>query len=74
MTVISTHLVVGEDGRISTASLVPPGEYSAMLRTMPETNPETTAEILEHWPIVDLGPWPEGRTFSREELYGDEER
>lgn len=25
-------------------------------------------------PVDDLGPWPEGLTFSREEMYGDDGR
>jgi hypothetical protein len=24
-------------------------------------------------PVIDVGPWPEGLTLSREEIYGDDE-
>lgn len=29
---------------------------------------------LSDFPVDDLGPWPEGLTFSREEMYGDDGR
>jgi hypothetical protein len=29
---------------------------------------------LHDFPVDDLGPWPEGLTLRREEMYGDDER
>lgn len=35
---------------------------------------ESDAHSLIDFPVDDLGPWPEGLTLRREELYGDDER
>jgi len=29
---------------------------------------------LDDFPVDNLGPWPEGLTLRREDLYGDDER
>jgi hypothetical protein len=30
--------------------------------------------ILDDIPVVDVGPWPEGLSLRREDMYGDDER
>ena len=27
---------------------------------------------MEDWPVHDVGPWPEGLSLRREDMYGDE--
>jgi hypothetical protein len=54
---------------------IPPGDVRVVVvvensRPQPTPGPSLTA----NWNIVDLGPWPEGFTASREELYGDDGR
>jgi hypothetical protein len=49
---------------------LPPGEYQAPI-TVPE--PKRKAKRL-NLPMHDCGPWPEGFTVRREEIYGDEGR
>ena len=38
------------------------------------TPPPTKRPSLDDFPVDDLGPWPEGLTLRREEMYGDQGR
>ena len=41
----------------------------------PEVEPAYRVEAPRlNLPVIDLGPWPEGLTLRREEMYGDDER
>ena len=45
--------------------------HDALGNKIPEKSDLPT---LDDFPVDDLGPWPEGLTLRREELYGDDER
>lgn len=76
MTVITTRLTVAADGTISTADPIPPGEHSASieLRERPPRQLPTLPFDVNALPVRDLGPWPEGLSLRREEMYGDDGR
>ena len=76
MTVITTRLVVRPDGSVSLAAHVPAGEYVASIEVMdrPPRQEPTEPFDINAFPLIDLGPWPEDVTLSREELYGDDGR
>jgi hypothetical protein len=72
MTVVLAKIRVAPDGTISGQAPreVPPGEYQAPLR-LPE--PKRRREPLD-LPLHDCGPWPEGFSVRREEIYDDDGR
>ena len=78
MTAITTRIHVAEDGTISGRAPdgVLPGEHvvhieapERLARQLP-TMPFNVDELPRH----DLGPWPEGLSLRREDLYGDDGR
>ena len=75
MTII-TRLTVADDGTISTTTPIPMGEYVANIevRERPARQLPTLPFDVDALPLRDLGPWPEGLTLRREELYGDDGR
>jgi hypothetical protein len=70
MPVVHATIRVAEDGSISGKAPreLPPGEYQA-----PIAVPERKRKSLD-LPLHDSGPWPEGFTVRREEIYGDDGR
>ncbi|MBC7799212.1 MAG: hypothetical protein H7Z10_01200 [Gemmatimonadaceae bacterium] len=76
MTVITTRITVAADGTISTATPLPAGEYAATLEAhdMPPRQLPTLPFDVDALPKHDLGPWPEGMTLRREDMYGDDGR
>jgi hypothetical protein len=74
--VIITRLTVGPDGAISAATELPPGEYEAALTVhdRPARQLPTLPFDVNDLPVHDLGPWPEGLSLRREDLYGDDGR
>jgi hypothetical protein len=74
MTSITTRIIVTEDGRISTAEPLPPGEHVATIELMDPVPGTRAAFDAIPFPQLDVGRWPEGATFSREEIYGDDGR
>ena len=79
MTVITIRLIVAADGSMSAADPLPPGSYLASIemdeapaRRLPTLpfDPENPDDL----PVHDLGPWPEGLSLRREDLYGDDGR
>ena len=76
MTVINTRLIVAPDGAISTATPLAAGEYIARIE-IPEQRirqPPTEPVDADSLPTLDLGPWPEGLSLRREDMYGDDGR
>ena len=71
MTVITTRLIVAPDGSIQASPAVPPGEHLAQVE-LNETPPAPAK--WEPLPVFDLGPWPEGLSLRREDMYGDDGR
>ncbi len=76
MTVITTRITVAADGTISVAGSLPAGEYvvSVVLPERPSRQFPTLPFNVDALPARDLGPWPEGLSLRREEMYGDDGR
>ncbi len=76
MTVITTRLTISSDGAISSATPLPAGEYMAQIEISdrPVRQLPTLPFDLDALPVHDLGPWPEGLSLRREDLYGDDGR
>jgi hypothetical protein len=76
MRTIETTAVVTPDHTI-TVQLpedIPPGECRVVVVVAPEATHPATPLPFSQWPAYDLGPWPEGFTVSREQIYGDDGR
>jgi hypothetical protein len=72
MRTIETTAVVGPDHTI-TVKLpddIPPGEVRVVLLVGSSADPPLPFGLLP----IDIGPWPEGFTASREQLYADDGR
>jgi len=72
VTTIETMATVGPDGTL-TARVppeVPPGEHRVLLTIQDEPAPGEAAQPFD-FPVDDLGPWPEGLSLRREDMYGD---
>jgi hypothetical protein len=78
MKTFETDVVVGPDGRaridLRLPEDVPPGRHRAVL--VLEDHPRTASVVrsIADFPVHDFGPWPEGLSLRRADLYGDEER
>lgn len=76
MTVITTRITVSPDGAISTATPLPAGEYIASITVhdSPARQLPSLPFDVDALPVHDLGPWPEGLSLRREDMYGDDGR
>ena len=75
MTAITTRLIVTPYGAISTTTPLAAGEYTACLETLEQPNHQPATDLtLDDLPVHDLGPWPEGLSLRREDMYGDDGR
>ena len=78
MTKITTRLTVDKEGRLRSAVPLPVGEHDVTVEISdrPPVQLPTEPFDISKFPVLDLGPWPwpEGTTFSREEIYGDDGR
>jgi hypothetical protein len=68
MPVVHARIRVDADGTISGEAPqdVPPGEYDIRIDVAAPKRPERKPLDL---PLHDCGPWPEGFTVRREEIY-----
>lgn len=78
MTVIVTRIKVAEDGTISgrVPSRLPAGEHEAriVLGEAPVRRKPAKRFDVSRLPRVHLGPWPQGMSLRREDIYGDDGR
>ena len=78
MTEIRTRIMVGPDRRISgTAPAdVPSGEHEVTITLAPPPTRERPEEPfdVDTLPTHDLGPWPEGLSLRREDMYDEDGR
>lgn len=75
MTVITTLITVRPDGSISSTAPLPEGEYAARMEVLaPDRAAVLPLADLSDMPVFDVGGWPEGTTFGRDEIYGDDGR
>lgn len=75
MKTIQTMVRVGEDRKL-TVQLpedVPPGEHAVVVVIDERPGPGAPF-TMKDFPSHDVGPWPEGFTARREEIYGDDGR
>jgi hypothetical protein len=73
MPVVHATIRVDADGTISGKAPrgVPPGEYETpIVVAEPKPRPKRRLDL----PLHDSGPWPEGFTVRREEIYDDDGR
>ena len=63
---------VERDGRLTVQlpSDIPPGEHQMVL--VIDERPLTPSETrsMDDFPVDDYGPWPEGLSLRREDIYG----
>ena len=75
---IHTRIRVGPDHRISGVAPpdVPPGEHEVTisLGRLPAPQLPTKKFNIEDLPKHDLGPWPEGLSLRREDMYDEDGR
>ena len=75
MTVITARITVSADGTISTATPIPAGEYTvSTVPDWPARQLPTLPFDVDDLPKHDFGPWPEGLSLRREDMYGDDGR
>ena len=75
---VRTRIRVGFDHRISGVAPpdIPPGEHEVTITLVPSPprKPPTKRFRIEDLPKHDLGPWPEGLSLRREDMYDDDGR
>jgi hypothetical protein len=73
VTKIKTRAKIDSNGRITVDAAappdVPPGEHEVTV-IIDDELPVRKASPLE-FPVDDVGPWPEGLSLRREDLYDD---
>ena len=78
MTVVTARITVAQDGPISgrAPGQVPAGEHEAIntVADWPAQQLPTEPFDANELPSHDTGPWPEGLSLRREDLYGDDGR
>jgi hypothetical protein len=78
MTEIRTRILVGPDHRITgtAPAVVPPGEHEVSIdvASVPARQPPSAPLDAEDLPTHDLGPWPEGLSLRREDIYDEDGR
>lgn len=75
---VRARIRVAADHTISgvAPSDVPPGEHEIAIRVRPRPASQPPRKLFDvnDLPTVDLGPWPDGISLRREEIYGDDGR
>ncbi len=78
MAEIRTRILVGPDHRISgtAPAAVPPGEHEITIAVVsaPTRQPPGAPFDADGLPVHDLGPWPEGLSLRREDIYDEDGR
>ena len=78
MTEIRTRVLVGPDRRISGTAPddVPPGEHEVTITlAIPSSRQRSEGPFdVDTLPTHDLGPWPEGLSLRREDMYDEDGR
>ena len=76
MAEIRTRVLVGPEHRISgtAPAAVPPGEHEATITVAPALSRQRVDEPfdIDALSIHDLGPWPEGLSLRRENIYDED--
>ena len=72
MQTIETVATISEDGTLTipTRLSLSPGRYQVVIIVDDSDSPPAKRPPLQ-LPVHDSGPWPEGFTVRREDIYGD---
>jgi len=75
MKVIETTVYVAPSGVFTVQEKLdlPPGRYRVVVIANETPEPEGPRPPLD-LPVLDVGPWPEGLSLRREDMYGDDGR
>ena len=71
MTVVTTRIIVREDGSVSLATPLPAGEHVVSVE-VPDAKETWRIITVDDLPKFDVGPWPDDPRLDREYLYGDD--
>ena len=73
---LNLHVTVPADRKVvvQLPDEVDPGEADLTIIVRKRQSARAEASILDRLPSLSVGSWPEGSTFSRSEMYGDDER
>jgi hypothetical protein len=78
MAEIRTRVLVGPDHSISgtAPAVVPPGEHEVTINLAPSLTRQRPGKPFDvkTLPTHDLGPWPEGLSLRREDIYDKDGR
>ena len=71
MKTIQTQVIVDQHGQLilPPQANIPPGEYAGVLVLESKSTPAERPPL--ELPIIDVGPWPEGLSLRREDIYDD---
>ena len=69
---VHARLTVSSDGAISTVTALPAGEHAATvtIQDRPARQLSVLPFDIDALSTIDLGPWPEGVSLRREDMYG----
>lgn len=72
MRTLEITLTVQPDGTatVELPSDIMPGDHRAVL-VIEESQAPQVVQTLDDFPVDDLGPWPEGLSLRREDMYDD---
>ena len=75
MRALSTTAIVQSDGTLTARlpSDVTPGEHRVVI-VLNEDRVLPVGAWIDMFPVDDVGPWPEGLSLHRADLYGDDGR
>lgn len=73
---LNLHVTVPADRKVivQLPDDVDPGEADITVIVRKSRPIRSEPSLLNRLPTLSVGPWPEGVTFSRQELYGDDDR
>lgn len=73
---LNLHITVPADRRVvvQLPEEVDPGEADITIIVRKRQAARAETSVLDRLPSLSVGPWPQGTTFSRSEMYGDDER
>lgn len=75
MRTIETIATITEEGILTAPAPpgIPPGRRPVVI-VIDEAGDVASVDTLDEFPVHDVGPWPEGLSLRREDLYDDQGR
>jgi hypothetical protein len=65
---------VGHRATIQLPADISPGVHPVVMVIDEQTVARPASRSLTDFPVIDVGPWPEGLSLRREDMYGDDGR